>query len=446
MRPEAPAALSIAFTNRDLCTRCGTCVGVCPVDALSLEPETFFPVLDEDRCTGCGLCGQTCPGGRVPYGDLTEKVFGHREPSPGFDGHVREAFVGYAGDPALREGGAGGGVITAILADLLRRGEVDGCLVTRMIPDRPWHAEARVVRDPEALRESQQSRYIVIPLNAALREVRDRPGRYAVAALPCHIHGLRLAAARLPWVADRIALIVGLFCASALEPYVVREMLAARGIDPADVRDVRFRDGAWPGQIRAVLRDGRRVPLHRDNFKDGAINYLTYLYSPPRCQTCLDGAAEFADLSVSDAWTRDAGGRYLFVSQSRILARTARGLDAVRAAQASGALVARDVSDDPAYRTHRHHARKKGRTAVLRVARLAAAGRPVPETDRAPPAASRGARALERVESAIMALGRRRAFRVPVFRFLTSGWGVPLIRVRRWLKQRRYRPAAGGAR
>lgn len=434
--------LSIAFTDRRLCTRCGTCIGVCPVDALSVDPENFFPVLDEKRCTRCGLCARTCPGGRLSYADLTELTFGHREPAPDFDGHVRAAGVGYAGDERLRSGGAGGGVITALLSDQLRRGAVDGCLVTRMIPGRPWHAEAYVARSLEELIPSQQSRYIVIPLNAALREIRDRPGRYAVAALPCHIHGLRLAAQRLPWLRDRIRLIVGLFCASALEPYVVRELLRARRIDPATVRDVRFRDGEWPGAIRAVLADGRRVPLHQSNFKDGAINYLTYLYIPPRCATCIDGSAEFSDVSVSDAWTRNERGEYLFRAHSRLLVRTAAGLAAVEAARESGALVWKDVSGDPAYRTHRHHTRKKRQAANLRTARRIGQGKVAPIYDRPPPPATFKERMIERLETALMALGRIGPLRRPLLRFLTSRWGLPLVTFRQRLKRRRYQGRA----
>jgi len=437
-----PAILSIAFTDRRLCARCGTCIGVCPADALSVDPETFFPALDEQRCTRCGLCAKTCPGGRVSFADLTELTFGHRDPAPDFDGHVRAAGVGHAGDERLRAGGAGGGVITALLDDQLRRGAVDGCVVTRMIPGRPWHAEAFIARTPDELAQSQQSRYIVIPLNAALREIRDRPGRYALAGLPCHIHGLRLAAQRLSWVRERIRLTVGLFCASALEPYVVRELLAARGLDPNGVRDVRFRDGEWPGAIRAVLDDGRRVPLHQSNFKDGAINYLTYLYIPPRCGTCIDGSAEFADVAVSDAWTRDARGQYLFKAHSRLLVRTPAGAAAVEAARASGALVWKDVSNDPAYRTHRHHTRKKRQAANLRAARRIARGGVAPRYDRPPPPATFRERMVERMETALMALGRIGVLRRPLLRFLTSRWGLPLVALRQRLKRRRYQGRA----
>ncbi len=54
---------------------------------------------------------------------------------------------------------------------------------------------------------------------------------------------------------------------------------------------------------------------------------MTQLYSPFRCQTCIDGSSEFSDISVSDAWTRDETGKYIFQSQSKLLVRTQKGLN-----------------------------------------------------------------------------------------------------------------------
>jgi len=41
------------------CDQCGTCIAVCPVDALML---TEFKVeVDRDSCTECGICVKICP-------------------------------------------------------------------------------------------------------------------------------------------------------------------------------------------------------------------------------------------------------------------------------------------------------------------------------------------------------------------------------------------------
>ena len=439
-----PAKLSIAFSDRSLCARSGTCIGACPENALTVD-EDFYPQLDPAKCTECGLCAKICPGGSVNFKELTEATFGHSNDDVGFDGHVAMTYVGYASDDRIRGGGAGGGVVTALLWDLLKHGKVDGCIATRMNPDKPWHGEVFIARTYEELLTSQQSKYIVIPVNSVLAEIRDLPGKFAMAALPCQIHGIRMLQKLKDPIVDKIEVIVGLFCASAMEPNIALEMMEMRGVDPADVVDFGFRDGEWPGQIRATMRDGRKIPLHESNFKDGAINYMTYLYAPFRCQTCADGSAEFSDISVSDAWTRDEFGNYLFSSQSKMLARTEAGVRAMKNAIDSGTLIARDVTQEKAYKTHKLHTVKKGMNAPLRVARLHRAGRPAPVYDRPVEKPTLRENMAERSESFIMWLGRRRWTRYPLFRFLTSKYGWPFIAIRQRIKRRKYRgkPGAG---
>ncbi len=47
------------------CLGCGDCTRVCKFDAISMDPETGLPVVDESKCTGCGACSKACPKGII---------------------------------------------------------------------------------------------------------------------------------------------------------------------------------------------------------------------------------------------------------------------------------------------------------------------------------------------------------------------------------------------
>jgi len=53
-----------AQINSDLCTRCGLCPGICPVDAILADSVGF--TISEEKCTQCGHCLVKCPQRAIP--------------------------------------------------------------------------------------------------------------------------------------------------------------------------------------------------------------------------------------------------------------------------------------------------------------------------------------------------------------------------------------------
>jgi ferredoxin len=47
--------------DENICVDCGLCTGVCPTEALTLEPETFKLKFLRQRCVVCEQCIPTCP-------------------------------------------------------------------------------------------------------------------------------------------------------------------------------------------------------------------------------------------------------------------------------------------------------------------------------------------------------------------------------------------------
>ena len=50
--------LIMAYVIGDDCIACGTCIGECPVEAIS-EGEKYS--INPDLCTECGTCASVCP-------------------------------------------------------------------------------------------------------------------------------------------------------------------------------------------------------------------------------------------------------------------------------------------------------------------------------------------------------------------------------------------------
>lgn len=47
--------------NEESCVDCGLCTGVCPTEALTLDPQTFRLKFSRSRCVVCEQCIPTCP-------------------------------------------------------------------------------------------------------------------------------------------------------------------------------------------------------------------------------------------------------------------------------------------------------------------------------------------------------------------------------------------------
>lgn len=71
--PERPPALllprTVAVIDEARCTRCEQCIGICPMQAISLG-ETV--TIDASKCTGCGACTSECPTDAISLTELTQ--------------------------------------------------------------------------------------------------------------------------------------------------------------------------------------------------------------------------------------------------------------------------------------------------------------------------------------------------------------------------------------
>ncbi len=157
-----------------LCTGYGTCVALCPNDAIEMvideKKGVYVPKLDGRKCNNCGICMKVCPGHEVDFKGLNLEIFG-KEPEDILIGNYLNCYVGHATDYDIRYNSASGGLVTALLIFALEEGLIDGALVTRMKKDKPLEPEPFIARTREEIIEARGSKYCPVPANVALREI-----------------------------------------------------------------------------------------------------------------------------------------------------------------------------------------------------------------------------------------------------------------------------------
>ncbi|WP_022846218.1 MULTISPECIES: 4Fe-4S dicluster domain-containing protein [unclassified Desulfurobacterium] len=52
---------NIPYIHVELCTGCGICVDVCPVDVFEMSDVGKAVVEYPDRCMACRICEENCP-------------------------------------------------------------------------------------------------------------------------------------------------------------------------------------------------------------------------------------------------------------------------------------------------------------------------------------------------------------------------------------------------
>lgn len=293
-------------TEDGLCTSCGVCAAVCPVSCIRFErqDETYLPVIDYDKCIRCGKCLRVCPGYSYTYSAVTD-----RKPV---------CFSVQAKDKKLLKNASSGGLVTAMVQKLLRDGQYHTAFLVRDY-DYENQLETQSVQDGEMLQRTQQSRYLPVSQEKAVRFILGNPDEKVIfVGTGCAVHGLCNALKEAGRSRENI-LVLGLFCDQTMT-YSIYEYLKRLKRWNSPVKALHFRDkraGGWPGNIRMEFQNGTHVHLPANERM-----MVKEFCRQKRCLYCMDKLNVAADLSVGDNYTKKDDSAE---GSSSLIIRTASG-------------------------------------------------------------------------------------------------------------------------
>jgi len=359
----------------ELCNRCGTCVGLSGGRIRFGDREgKYLPEIREELSDAeYDRIWNACTGGRFDFPAMREKIFGKTPAFHTYMGPYQELYIGHALDPGLREAGASGGILSAMLIYLLETGRIDGAVVTRMSRDKPWLTEPVIATSREEIIEGAQSKYIITSVNEILGSVSEFEGNLAYVGLPGQVQSIRkLQQAGDPAVRN-IRYIFGPFYGNTLHFSSVRSFLRSHGEkDHTKIRKLYFRHGEWPGKMRVEMASGRIIELKKFH-----ANYLIPFHIVKNSLFCTDFTNEFTDISGGDAWApayEERGKGF-----SLVLARSVAGRDLLKEMEQEGWLDLSPVTEQECIDMHSHGYDFKKRGSFIRIRFRKLLGKDVPD-------------------------------------------------------------------
>jgi coenzyme F420-reducing hydrogenase beta subunit/O-antigen/teichoic acid export membrane protein len=365
------------------CIGCGACAVVdhSPVaielDAYGCYQAVLKPEADLRAVSGlltvCPFSDESLNEDRLSEIFLADNPF-H---SP-FLGAFQATFAGYVREGDFRQAGSSGGLGKWILAELLRRGDVDAVIQVKARQpdaDNPALYAYQVDHTFEQVRAGSKSAYYPVEMSGVLRYVKDHPARYAIVGIPCFIKAVRLLMHSDPVFAERITCCIGLVCGH-LKSAHFSDMLAWQvGIAPGDLRAIDFRQ-KLPG--RRANQKGLQVSgaggqswLGDTNDLFGSDHNLGFMMYPA-CNYCDDVVAETADLTIGDAWLPE----YIVdgLGTNVIIVRSPALLELLRSAEREERLVLHAIPPEAAIRSQAGGFRQRREGLAYRLHLRAQAG------------------------------------------------------------------------
>lgn len=277
--------------DHGLCSVCGSCIGVCPTQCISVNAEVNSIEIDYNKCVSCNICGKVCPTLNTVLSVSAKENTSKYSKDIGSYEYV---FRGCASDSDTRKNGASGGMVTALCKFFLNEGFADRIVCAGFSDKNGFY---RIVDKAEDLMTSQKSFYIPIPIGAAMKRMKNSGLRYVVVGTPCQLQGFSRAIEGGLLTRCQIVAKLGLLCGYVQERSSVDYLAKMLGCSGGDWEFLGWRCGEYPGSATFKNKiDGKVKKMGYYDFLAVCVPF----FSIKKCLLCPDGSNETADISFGD--------------------------------------------------------------------------------------------------------------------------------------------------
>ena len=285
------ARLLSTVINNGLCTGCGACVELCPY--MKTHNAKTIALFSCDLDTG--RCFRYCPRAPTDFKDLKQQLFDKTDLTDEL-GAFKGLYITRAMNPKTQEKAQHGGTVTALVQLAMEEGMVKACVLTgqneNMVPG------SFTAFDPSQILAAAGSKFGNAPVVEEFNRISaKRTDNISVVATPCQARALAKMRAN-PGIGDedrmsQLKLVIGLFCGWTLDfkklNHIVRQEVGDEKIIAMDIPPSKY------ACMEVTTAHGiKKISIE-------AINDC----ARQSCDYCTDMTAEFADISVGSARSKD---------------------------------------------------------------------------------------------------------------------------------------------
>lgn len=248
---------------------------------------------------------------------------------------------GYAMDDSIRANAASGGMVTALLCNMLKHGDIDGAWVTKTaFENGELTYKTYVATTEEEIRDASSSVYMNIPILKHIDVIKNFDGKVAVIMVPCMIRALTAMLEKDAELKEKVVLKIGLYCSGTHSTKATTLSMEKSGIKSENAKRLYYRRGHWRGISSVIYNDNTEKQF---SYAKTICAYKNaYFFEKGSCMYCQDHFAKSSDISFGDVWLKEMKKEN--IKHTSCVIRSQKAYDILNRAVAEGDIHATHIS------------------------------------------------------------------------------------------------------